>query len=423
MAFSKKKPLSMDVRSSAPSCEIITIGTELLLGKIMDTNTNYLSQELGRVGVAVRFRTSVGDRIEEITQVIANAIKRCDMVITTGGLGPTLDDLTREAVAQVAKVELEFRQELMEQIQVLFGRAGYEMPENNRRQAFVPAGSHAIPNPVGTAPGFIKEIDARPIICLPGVPKELTYLLGREAIPWIQQRFALGDHVITYKVLKVVGVGESRVDRLIGDLIAPGQDPEVGLLASQGEIKVRIAARGKDISEARALIGPVEKEIRSRLGKKILGEDEDTLEGVVNSLLARRGLTLAVLETFSGGLAAQKLYQIPSTQLVNSRVIPDKARISQWLGQGTLTMEPQEVMVIAQKVRDSGQAKIGLAIIGFPAKQDEVDALDCRTAVAGEGFEKTFFWTMGGDLFTLQQRGAVIGLNTLRLALLEPGCG
>jgi nicotinamide mononucleotide (NMN) deamidase PncC len=154
-----------------------------------------------------------------------------------------------------------------------------------------------------------------------------------------------------------------------------------------------------------------------------LGEDEDTLEGVVKSLLARRGLTLAVLETFSGGLAAQKLYQIPSTQLVNSRVIPDKARISQWLGQGTLTMEPQEVMVIAQKVRDSGQAKIGLAIIGFPAKQDEVDALDCRTAVAGEGFEKTFSWTMGGDLFTLQQRGAVIGLNTLRLALLEPGCG
>ena len=419
MGFSKNKAFSMDVSSSAPSCEIITIGTELLLGQITDTNTAYLAKELGRVGVSVRFRTSVGDRVEEIIQVIANAINRCDMVITTGGLGPTLDDLTREAVAQVAEVELEFSQALMEEIQAIFRKAGYEMPENNRRQAFVPAGSYAIPNPVGTAPGFIKEIDARPIICLPGVPRELKYLLGREAIPWIRKRFDLGDHMITYKVLKVVGVGESRVDRLIGDLMAPGQNPEVGLLASQGEIKIRIAVRGKNAGEARALIGPIEKEIRSRLGKKIMGEDEDVLEGVINSLLAHRGLTLAVLETFSGGLAAQKLYQVPSTQLVNSYVIPDKARISKWLGQGLLSMEHQEVMDIARKVRDKGEANIGLAIIGFPAMQDEVDTLECHTAVAGEGFEKGFSWTMGGDLFTLQQRGAVIGLNTLRLALLD----
>ena len=147
--------------SQAPSCEVITVGTELLLGQILDTNTTYLAQELGRIGVSVRFRTAVGDLLNEMTRVIRSATDRCDMVIMTGGLGPTLDDLTRDAVADVAGVDLEFRQDLMDQIAEIFRRAGYRMSENNRRQAYVPAGSQAIPNPVGTAPGFIGEVTGR----------------------------------------------------------------------------------------------------------------------------------------------------------------------------------------------------------------------------------------------------------------------
>ena len=169
--------------SILPTCEIITIGSELLLGQILDTNTTYLAQELGKIGVTIRFRTAVGDELEEIVEVLKCAVERCDMVIATGGLGPTLDDITREAVARMAGVELEFRQDLMDQIEQIFRRAGYQMPDNNRRQAFVPTGSQAISNPVGTAPGFIMEVNERPIICLPGVPRELKYLMNQEILP------------------------------------------------------------------------------------------------------------------------------------------------------------------------------------------------------------------------------------------------
>ncbi len=144
---------------------------------------------------------------------------------------------------------MQYRKDLMDEIEQTFRRYGYEMPENNRRQAYVPAGSLAISNPVGTAPALIKEIKKRPVICLPGVPRELKYLMGHEVIPWVRKRFDLADHIVSYRVLKVVGISESGVDRLIGDLMRPGQNPEVGLLPSQGEIKIRIAVRSKDERE------------------------------------------------------------------------------------------------------------------------------------------------------------------------------
>ena len=407
--------------SNPPTCEIITIGSELLLGQILDTNTTYLAQELARIGVSISFRTAVGDQLEEIVQIIQGATQRCDMVITTGGLGPTLDDLTREAVAQVAGVSLEYREDLMEQIEEVFRRSGYQMPENNRRQAFVPKGSHAIPNPAGTAPGFIREVDGKPIICLPGVQRELKFLVGREVIPWLRQRFNLADHLITYRVLKTAGIGESKVDRLIGDLMGSGKNPEVGLLASMGEIKIRIAARAKDVSEAESLIRPVEEEIRSRLGEKIFGQDDETLEGVIDAILVKQGLTLSILETFTGGLVALRLNRIPSSRLLQSLTIPEKERLSQWLDQGSRVLEIGTAYNLASNVKEISETHIGLAILGFPEKKEKGYALKGHIAVVGEGIEKTFSWEMGGDLQTLQERGAIIGLNTLRLALVEAG--
>ena len=405
--------------SNPPTCEIITIGSELLLGQILDTNTTYLAQELARIGVSISFRTAVGDQLEEIVQIIQGATQRCDMVITTGGLGPTLDDLTREAVAQMVGVSLEYREDLMEQIEEVFRRSGYQMSENNRRQAFVPKGSHAIPNPAGTAPGFIREVDGKPIICLPGVQRELKFLVGREVIPWLRQRFNLADHLITYRVLKTAGIGESKVDRLIGDLMGSGKNPEVGLLASMGEIKIRIAARAKDVSEAESLIRPVELEIRSRLGEKIFGQDDETLEGVIDSMLVKQGLTLCVLETFTGGLVALKLQRVPSSQLVQSHIISDKERLSQWLGNVDNALETASTLASAMRVKEMSETDMALVILGFPEKKEKIYALKGHIAAVGEGIEKTFSWEMGGDLQTLQERGAIIGLNTLRLALIE----
>jgi len=402
-----------------PTCEIVTIGSELLLGQIMDTNTSYLAQELGRIGVTTRFRTSVGDRLEEISQVVQGGVERCDMVMTTGGLGPTLDDLTREAVARVAGVNLEFKQELMDLIEEFFQRAGYKMPENNRRQAYVPAGSQVILNPVGTAPCFIAEANGKPIICLPGVPRELKYLWERQISAWIRKRFGLSDQKVTYRVLKVVGLGESGVDRLIGDLMGVGKNPEVGLLASSGEIKIRITAAARGDMEAEGLIRPVEEEIRSRLGKKIFGIDDETLEGVVDSMLRQKGLTLAILETFTAGLAAQRLYQIPSSQLLDSRVIPDQDRLLGLLGKSSRSLNSQSASSLAQKIQEMAKADVALSIVGHLEKSEGSSAMNGFAAAVGDGFEKVFSWQMGGHFRTLQERGAVIGLNTLRLALLE----
>ena len=404
---------------NTPTCEIITIGSELLLGQIMDTNTAYLAQELGRIGVTTRFRTSVGDRLEEISQVIRSGVERCDMVMTTGGLGPTLDDLTREAVARVAGVDLEFKQDLMVLIEEFFQRAGYKMPENNRKQAYVPTGSQVVLNPVGTAPCFIAEAEGKPVICLPGVPRELKYLWDREISSWIRKRFGLSNEKVTYKVLKLVGLGESVVDRLIGDLMGVGKNPEVGLLASSGEIKIRITATARGDKGTEGLIRPVEKEIRSRLGKKIFGMDDETLEGVIDSLLIQKGLTLATLETFTAGIAAQRLYQIPSSQLLDSRVIPDQERLFRLLGGSSGSLDMKAASTLAQKVREMMQADVGLSIVGSLEKQEGSSTMNGHAAAIGDGFEKEFSWHMGGHFRTLQERGAVIGLNTLRLALLE----
>ncbi len=402
-----------------PACEIVTIGSELLLGQIMDTNTAYLAQQLGRIGVATRFRTSVGDRIEDISQVVRVGVERCDMVITTGGLGPTRDDLTREAVARVAGVKLEFRQDLMDLIEKFFERTGYKMPQNNRKQAYVPAGSKVILNPVGTAPCFIVEAQEKPIICLPGVPRELHYLWDREISAYIRKRFGLSEQKLTYRVLKVAGLSESRVDRLIGDLMGMGKNPEIGLLTSAGEIKIRITATARGDMQAEELIQPLEEEVRSRLGTKIFGIDDDTLEGVIDTMLLKKELTLAIVETFTAGLAAQRLYRIPSTQLLESRVIPDQERLLTLLGESRGSVNIETASTLAEKIRKMTQVDVALSIVGYIEESERNPVMHGFSAATGGSIEKRFAWQMGGDLRDLQERGAVIGLNTLRLALLD----
>jgi competence/damage-inducible protein CinA-like protein len=402
-----------------PTCEIVTIGTELLLGQILDTNTSYLAKEMGRAGVAVRFRTAVGDYLEEIERVLRYAAGRCDMVITTGGLGPTEDDLTREAVARSAGVDLEFMQDLMDWIEAVFSRAGYHMSENNRRQAFVPRGATPVHNAMGTAPGFIKEVEGKPVICLPGVPRELKFMIEKEILPWVRERFNLARSTLTYRVLKTAGIGESKVDRIIGDLMTAGANPEVGLLASMGEIRIRIAARGRDEPEALAVIEPVAAEIRSRLGKKIYGENEDTLEGVIHALLEQRGLDLALFESFTGGVMAQRLHAMNAGRLLESRVNGKRAGVARYMENGGTGNDEKDALLMARSIRDMCGAGAGLALLGFPEKEGKGFRVRAHAAAAVKGMEKVFSWVMGGDMPTLRNRGAVTGLNTLRLALLE----
>lgn len=409
----------MTLSATTPSCEILTVGTELLLGRVLDTNSSDLARALGLIGIRVRFRTAVGDRMRDMQEALLHALTRCDLIILTGGLGPTEDDLTREAVARVAGVRLEFRRDLMDQIEAVFERIGYRMTDNNRRQAYIPAGSLPVPNPVGTAPGFIAQIEGRPVVCLPGVPRELEYLMEARIIPWLQERFSLGESRVLTRVLKVAGMGESKVDRLVGDLMKEGLSPEVALLASHGEIQVQITAQGSNPWELKASVEAIEREVRSRLGRKVYGADQDTLEGVTAGLLMSRGLSLAVLDTFTSGRLAAGLHDLDESPVLMSTVISSPEAIAEWLGmEPPVDLEDTARLLAGEAVRRSG-AHIGLAVTGFPKARNSQEGMSGVAAVEGLSAPRTFSWSAGGPVTAMRRRGAAIGLNTLRIALLE----
>ena len=268
------------------SAEIITIGTEILLGEIVDTNTRYIARHLRGLGVDLYRAITIGDNEERIAGVIRESMQRADIVITTGGLGPTIDDPTREAVAKAIGVETEFREDLWQQVVATIARYGRAPSENQKRQAYVPKGALGIHNPVGTAPCFIVETPRNAVISLPGVPNEMEYILHESVIPYLQKRFHLHE-LIKIRVIHCSGLGEGMIDEKIGDL-EKLSNPTVGLAAHTGVVDIRIAAKAKSESEANSMIAEVESLVRERLGSVVFGVDEDKLEDVVLDLVARR---------------------------------------------------------------------------------------------------------------------------------------
>jgi competence/damage-inducible protein CinA-like protein len=292
-----------------PSAEIITIGTEILLGEILDTNAQYIARALRDLGIDLYRKTTVGDNQKRIAQVLQQAMERCDIIITTGGLGPTVDDPTREAVALAAGLEVEFRPELWEQIQARFRRFGRNPTENNKRQAYIPKGARAIENPVGTAPAFVVEAGGAAIIALPGVPREMEHLMENFVLPYLREQFDL-DSIIKSRILHTSGVGESQIDDLIGDLETL-ENPTVALAAHSGRVDVRITAKAGSEVEADEKIQWVEQVIRQRLGKWIYGSDQDTLEAAALRRLEHIGWTLVAVEVGLGGELLQRLAAVP----------------------------------------------------------------------------------------------------------------
>jgi len=403
------------------NCEIITIGSELLHGKIIDTNASYIARTLNSIGFNIAFHTTVGDISTQINDVLFQAWKRNDLIITTGGIGPTEDDLTREVIADLVGVPLIFKKELMDQIESIFKRIGYSMPENNRKQAFIPDGANPIPNEMGTAPGFIIEKESKVIIALPGVPKELKYLLNKKVVPYLKKRFHLDQELISSKTLKVTGIGESKVDTQIKDLIKENSNPAIGILASPGDISITITAWAKGERKAEALIRPIEQEIRLRLGINIYGINEDTLHGVVTNLLNKRGETLSILETFSGGELTGRLQGSLLSPLHESIVIGKKEQILSFLNKKGLVLEINKKTAesLAKKIKREGNSSIGLALLGTLKAAEKGYDVDAHVVVSGENVNGSYDWKMGGDIPTLQNRSAIIALNTLRLALIS----
>jgi competence/damage-inducible protein CinA-like protein len=281
------------------NAEIITIGTELLLGEIADTNTRVIARSLRDLGLDLFRTTTVGDNLERIAGVVRESLARSQVVITTGGLGPTVDDPTREAIAAAVGVKTEFRPELWEQIQDRFAQYGRTPTENNRRQAYIPEGAIPVENPVGTAPAFIVEHAENCVIALPGVPEEMATLLEQAVIPYLRRRFGL-QGVILARLIRTAGMGESALDEHIQDLERLS-NPTVGLSAHPGRVDIRITAKADDQAYAQAMIEKIETVLRQRLGEAIYGVDDDTLEAAALRTVEARGWRLTSVEGGTDG--------------------------------------------------------------------------------------------------------------------------
>lgn len=302
-------------------CELLMIGTELLLGQIVDTNAAYLAQALAENGMDLYQKTTVGDNPGRIRDALAEALDRADVVLTSGGLGPTEDDITRECIAMLLNRPLEFRDDLFEMLAVRFKSLGAIMSENNKRQAFAPQGAMAIENPNGTAPGLIVEDARGVIVCMPGVPHELKPMMTDSVLPYLRVKFGLAG-VIHSRVLKVCGMGESRVDAAISDLILDLSNPTIGLLAGPEAVRIRITAKAGSIQEADALIDTVEAGVRERLPGLIMGVGDDTtVEGVVDTLLRERGWTMSVGGTAHAAGLVHRLAALNSPGFAGAKIL------------------------------------------------------------------------------------------------------
>jgi competence/damage-inducible protein CinA-like protein len=287
-------------------CEIVTIGTELLLGEIHDTNSRFIARALRDIGVDLYRLTTVGDNLNRITATLQEALMRADIVITTGGLGPTVDDPTRQAVANVFNVKLVYKEELWQQIYDRFSHYNRIPTENNKRQAFIPQNSIAIPNPVGTAPAFYVELGVKTIISLPGVPREMEYLMNHFVVDYLKKRYDLRDEIILPWVIHTVSKGESSIDEIIGEM-EKLSNPTVGLLAHPGQTDIRVTAKAPSAAEAEAMMAPVLQEIREKLKDYIYGENETTLEKAVADMLNQTGTRLSIIESGTSGTIYGKL--------------------------------------------------------------------------------------------------------------------
>ncbi len=347
-----------------PSAEIITIGTEILLGEIVDTNARYVARQLRDLGIDLYRKTTVGDNANRIAQAIQQAMQRCDIVLTTGGLGPTVDDPTRQAVAQAFEVELEFQPELWEQVKARFKRFGRIPTDNNQRQAYIPSGALAIENPVGTAPAFLVEKEGKVVISLPGVPREMEYLLDHYVLSYLRQRFRLTG-IIKARQLHTVGVGESQIDDLIGDLEMM-TNPTVGLAAHSGQVDVRITAKAASEEQADQMILPVELELRARLGDWIYGTDQDTLEETALKVLLNRGWSLGVVEY---GIGGSLIHQLSHT---NPPIRPALRQIFKGGEVLTSLTDSDELSRICAEYRQARQVDVclGAAVFYDADKQD-----------------------------------------------------
>ncbi len=412
--------------------EVVAVGTELLLGQIVDTNSSWIGETLAEAGIDSHYQTKVGDNLERIVLALRTALARSDAVIACGGLGPTQDDITREAIAEVMNVKLVRDEALMERIRAMFGSRGREMAENNARQADLPEGATPIPQVRGTAPGLICPVGRKVIYAVPGVPHEMEEMIGRAVIPDLQSRMSVRS-VIVSRTLRSWGMAESTLAELLAPrlkaLDAVG-NPTIAFLASGIEgIKVRITAKAEDHARAAALLDVEEAEVRSLLGSSVFGVDQETMEHAVGALLVERGLTLALAESVTGGLVSSRLVSVPGASgwFRGSVVAYDSAVKRSVLGvpPGPVVTE-EAALAMAEGARSVLGADVGLGVTGVagPTEQEGQPVGTVWCGVAGPGSATAAQGIrLPGDRERIRQFASISLLDMLRRRLMAGGEG
>ena len=413
------------------SVELIAVGTELLLGQLVDTNTSHIASELANNGINVYGTHTVGDNRARIAAAMRSALERVDGVITTGGLGPTVDDLTKEAVCDVFLTDTELDERSLAQMKEFFAIAGREMRENNRKQALVPRGSFVLENPRGTAPGFV-AFDARGkfIACMPGVPREMKPMLSEHLVPYLRDRYTLREAIFT-RVLHTINIGESEVDHRISDLFASSENPKIAVLAHEGQCDVKMMAKATTHETALAMIEPLERELRSRLEGFVYGADGESIASAVHALLRERNATIAVAESCTGGRIEAELTRPAgaSAAFLGGIVAYDNAVKIEQVGVSAASIEQHgavsEAVVreLASGVRERLHASVGFAVTGVAGPSGGTEEKPVGLVWFAMDFghaAKAWSFNFRGDRDAVQRRAttAALGLmwNSLKKA-------
>ena len=404
-------------------CEVVAVGTELLLGQVVDTNSSWIGEQLALAGIDSHFQTKVGDNLDRIVLAVRTALARSDAVVVSGGLGPTPDDITREAIAIVMNVPLVRDEAIVERIRAMFGSRGREMSENNARQADRPEGAEFIDNPHGTAPGLICPVGHKVVYAVPGVPYEMQDLMARVVIPDLQERS--GDRsVIVSRVLRTWGVAESTLAEMIGERVDAQTNPTIAFLASGIEgIKVRMTAKAPDEAEALRLLGLEEAELRKILGDVVFGMDEDSMEDVVARLLVANHLTLGIAESLTGGLVGARLVDVVgASDFFRGSIVSYDSNVKfdvLHVPDGPVVSEEAATAMAENVVKVLG-AEVGLSLTGVagPSEQDGQPVGTVFMGVHLDGHTDVVNVRFPGDRQRVRQFATISVLDLLRRRLL-----